>query len=166
MTKPTDEYWMKQALAEAQLAFAEDVIPVGCVVVADDQIIGRGRRRADGHASLDHAEMIALRNAIQLPRRNGRGLTLYTTLEPCAMCFGTIAHNYIDRVVYALDDPEGGATKIDLQGIRRYERGLPVIGKDVLRSEVKALMKKFFQTTKHPYWAAHPDSVLVKFCLE
>lgn len=166
MAQQTDEHWMREAMAEAAVAMTEDELPIGCVIVCQNEIIGRGRRRLDGHVTLDHAEPQAIRQAMSPNRRHGRECVLYSTLEPCLMCFAAIAHSRINRVVYGLDDPSGGGTKVNVRGILRYADEAPVVEKGILEPEIRAMMKKYFQTTKHPYWSAHPNHVLVKFCLE
>ena len=106
-----DEQYMQQALALAREAAAEGEVPVGCVVVRGDEIVGRGRnRRETGKSALAHAEIEAINEAC----RNLGGwrlweCTLYVTLEPCAMCAGAIVAAKLDRVVAGAKDPKAGA---------------------------------------------------------
>ena len=103
---------MAIALDEAKAAFEAGEVPVGAVVVADGKVIGRGRNRTlESGDPTQHAEMVALRDA--LAARPGRipGTTLYVTLEPCAMCAGAILLARVDRVVYGCDDPKAGAAR-------------------------------------------------------
>lgn len=111
---PTDENdvaWMRHALALAQRAEVAGEVPVGAVVVADEQRVGEGWNQPIGARDVTaHAEIVALRAACQA-RDNYRlpGHTLYVTLEPCLMCAGAIIHARIQRVVFAAADPRAGA---------------------------------------------------------
>lgn len=108
-----DIFWMQHALELAKRAESEGEVPVGAVVVLNDEVIGEGWNRpiieSDPTA---HAEIMALRAAAQ-KMNNYRLLdtTLYVTLEPCIMCTGAIIHSRVKRVVYGADDPKAGATK-------------------------------------------------------
>lgn len=106
-----DIRWMAQALALAQQAELQDEVPVGAVIVRDDQIIGKGwNQPINSHDPTAHAEIIALRTACQ-HENNYRlpGATLYVTLEPCLMCAGALVHARIERVVFAASEPKTGA---------------------------------------------------------
>lgn len=102
---------MRLALAEAGKALQYDDVPIGAVAVLDGTVIGRGynRREAD-HDPTAHAEMIALRQAAQvIGHWRLEGVTLYCTLEPCAMCAGAMVLARLPRLVYAATDPKAGA---------------------------------------------------------
>jgi tRNA(adenine34) deaminase len=106
-----DESWMRLALAEAEKALAANDVPIGALAVLDDQVIGRGynRREADQDPTA-HAEMIAIRQAAQhIGHWRLEGVTLYCTLEPCAMCAGAMVLARLPRLVYATTDPKAGA---------------------------------------------------------
>jgi tRNA(adenine34) deaminase len=106
-----DTYWMQQALAEADKALQSDDVPIGAIAVLDDAIIGRGynRREADQDPTA-HAEMIAIREAARhIGHWRLEGVTLYCTLEPCAMCAGAMVLARLPRLVYAATDPKAGA---------------------------------------------------------
>ncbi len=106
-----DEYWMRQALAEAERALASGDVPVGALAVRDGAVIGRGhnRREADGDPCA-HAEIIAIQEAArQLGQWRLEEVTLYCTLEPCAMCAGAMVLARLPRLVYAAADPKAGA---------------------------------------------------------
>jgi len=107
----TDEHFMLEALSLAQAAAEEGEVPVGCVIVKDGQIVGRGRnRRETGKSALAHAEIEAIHDACQT--LGGWRLwqcTLYVTLEPCPMCAGAIINARIPRVVYGASDPKAGS---------------------------------------------------------
>src|SRR6202789_386878 len=112
MEPPTqDEQMMRLAIAEAHAAQAAGEVPVGAIVVYNNEIIGRGQNRVlrDSDPTA-HAEIVALRQAgLSLSNYRLTNCTLYVTLEPCAMCAGAILHARITRLVYAADDPKAGA---------------------------------------------------------
>src|SRR6202789_1364491 len=106
-----DEQRMRLAMAEALAAQAAGEVPVGALVVYNDEIIGRGQNRVlrDSDPTA-HAEIVALREAgVALQNYRLEDCTLYATLEPCAMCAGAILHARIARLVYAAPDPKAGA---------------------------------------------------------
>src|SRR5262249_8675134 len=101
---------MQAALREARAAAEADEVPVGCVIVHDSVIVGRGRNQAEGLADATaHAEILAIgaaSNALESWRLTE--CTLYATLEPCAMCAGAIVLARVPRLVYAAADPKAG----------------------------------------------------------
>jgi tRNA(adenine34) deaminase len=103
---------MLEALAEARAAKDLGEVPVGCVIVVDGEIVGRGhnqRERAQDPTA--HAEIIAIRDAAaRLGSWRLEGATAYVTLEPCPMCAGALVNARVARVVYGADDPKAGAT--------------------------------------------------------
>ncbi len=106
-----DEHWMQLALAEAEKALATEDVPIGALAVLNGEIIGRGynRREADQDPTA-HAEMLALRQAAQvIGHWRLEGVSLYCTLEPCAMCAGAMVLARLPRLVYATSDPKAGA---------------------------------------------------------
>jgi tRNA(adenine34) deaminase len=106
-----DAYWMRLALEEAEHALAHNDVPIGAVAVLQGEIIGKGynRREADQDPTA-HAEMIAIRQAAQaIGHWRLEGVTLYCTLEPCAMCAGAMVLARLPRLVYAAVDPKAGA---------------------------------------------------------
>lgn len=154
----TDEYWMRAALAEARRCLtihpqsatsnpqSEDV-PIGAVCVYDGQIIGRGynRREADGDPTA-HAEILALRDASKhLGQWRLDGVTLYVTLEPCAMCAGALWLARIDRLVFGAWEPKTGAcgSLFDIPRDPRLNH-TPQVKGGVLEEECVQLMKEFF----------------------
>ena len=107
----TDIDWMRAALQEAEQALIHADVPIGAIAVLDGEIIGRGcnRREADQDPTA-HAEMIALRQAARhIGHWRLEGVTLYCTLEPCAMCAGAMVLARLPRLVYATPDPKAGA---------------------------------------------------------
>jgi len=107
------ERFMREAIAEAELAGQAGDVPVGCVLVLDGEIIARAhnhRQRAQDPTA--HAELIALRAAAaQLGSFRLIGVTAYVTLEPCPMCAGALVNARVPRVVYGCDDPKAGAVR-------------------------------------------------------
>ena len=101
---------MGEALAFARIAFAEQEVPVGAIVVRDGKMVGRGRNRREALADpTHHAEIEAIREAAAAAGSwRLEGTTLYTTLEPCAMCAGAAVNARIARIVYGCADPKNG----------------------------------------------------------
>ncbi len=106
-----DLKWMQHALALAQRAADEGEVPVGAVLVKDNQMIAEGwNRPIASHDPTAHAEIMTLRaGAAQLQNYRLGDTTLYVTLEPCAMCAGAIIHARVARLVFGAHDPKGGA---------------------------------------------------------
>ncbi|MEM9952349.1 MAG: tRNA adenosine(34) deaminase TadA [Chloroflexota bacterium] len=106
-----DEKWMRIALQEADKALLKEDVPIGAIAVRHGEIIGRGynKREADQDPTA-HAEMIAIRQAAQvIGHWRLEEVTLYCTLEPCAMCAGAMVLARLPRLVYATTDPKAGA---------------------------------------------------------
>ncbi len=143
---------MKEALVEAKLAFDLDEVPVGAVVVYQNNIIGRGHNLKEKEKNVtSHAELIAIAEASQyLQSWRLKGCTLYVTLEPCMMCTGALIQSRIDRIVYAVKDDKSGAIQSQLQmhKIPRLQHQ-PIIQSDVLSLESQTLLKQYFQKKRH-----------------
>ena len=107
----TDEEWMREALEEARAAERRGEVPVGAVLVRGGDCVARGGNRTIEECDpTAHAEIVALRAAARVAKNHRlEGVTLYVTVEPCAMCAGAIVQARVDRVVYGADDPKGGA---------------------------------------------------------
>lgn len=139
----SDERYMTLALHEAQLAFNQGEVPVGCVIVADGQIIGRGHNLTQLlHDVTAHAEMQAITAASE--SLNGKyltGCTLYVTVEPCVMCAGAIGWAQVSRVVFGAPDPKRGFQTFAPQAL--HPKCAVTAG--VLADECQALMQQFFQ---------------------
>ena len=142
ITPFNDEYFMRKALEEAQRAFDADEIPVGAVVVANDQIIARAHNFTEKLNDVTaHAEMQAITSAADfLGGKYLKGCTMYITLEPCVMCAGALYWSQIDKVVFAATDEKTGASTVGTL----YHPKTKVVG-GVLENEGKELMQKFFQ---------------------
>ncbi len=106
----SDEYFMRQAMHEAQKAFEADEVPVGAVIVSNKKIIGRGHNLVERLVDVTaHAEVQAITAASSyLGAKYLKDCTLYVTLEPCPMCAGALFWSQISQVVYAAKDPKRG----------------------------------------------------------
>lgn len=147
----TDTEYMRAALAEAAVAAIEGEVPVGAVVVVDDDIVATGYNRsiADSDPS-GHAEVIALRAAAdECGNHRLPNATLYVTLEPCVMCVGTIAQARVGRVVFGAYDTKAGAlgSALDLSDSRALNHRFEVNG-GLLADECGELLKMFFQARR------------------
>lgn len=144
---------MHMALACAQAAADAGETPVGCVIVdeATGEVVAEGMNGPIGaHDPTAHAEIVALRTAGErLSNYRLTGLTLYVTLEPCAMCAGAISHARIGRVVWGADDPKGGAV---VHGPRFFEQptchSRPAVTGGVLATEGGTLLRDFFRARR------------------
>jgi len=146
-----DEAFMREALDEARHGLAEGEVPIGAVVVLDGAIVGRAHNAPVALADpTAHAEVLALR-AAGLKTGNYRlsGATLYTTVEPCAMCCGAALHARVARVVYGADDPKAGAAAslYQLLDDRRLNHRANAVG-GVLAEESAALLRRFFEARR------------------
>ena len=142
---------MMQAYKEAQKAFVEDEVPVGCVIIKDGKIIARAHNRKEKkNCALFHAEIECIRKATgKLNNWNLKGCEIYVTLEPCMMCTGALINSRIDRIVYGCEDPKGGAlvSNIRLQDVRLLNH-YPQIQGGVMEKECSELLKKFFKNKR------------------
>ena len=143
-----DRAWMRLALAEATRALESRDVPVGAIAVLDDEVIGRGRNRREAdHDPTSHAEMLALRQAASaIGSWRLDGVTLYCTLEPCAMCAGAMVLARLPRLVYAASDPKAGAagSVMDITRHPRLNHRVQVVS-GVLADEAAALLRRFFR---------------------
>ena len=144
---------MRMALDRAQAAADAGEVPVGAVIVdeASGQVVASGANGpVAGHDPTAHAEIVAMRAAATaLGNYRLTGLTLYVTLEPCAMCAGAISHARIGRVVWGADDPKGGAV---VHGPRLFEQPTlhhrPTVEGGVLADEAAGLLRSFFRARR------------------
>ena len=141
-----DERYMSLALDEARKALAADEIPIGCVIVSQNQIIGRGHNLTETLADVTaHAEIQAITAAAQtLGGKYMPEATLYLTVEPCAMCAGAIGWAQISRIVYGAPDPKRGYA---LYAPRAFHPKATVTA-GVLADECRALIQEFFKTKR------------------
>ncbi|MBU0508955.1 tRNA adenosine(34) deaminase TadA [bacterium] len=145
------ERWMREAMREARLAEAKEEVPIGCVIVHDGVIVGRGHNQTESlQYPTAHAEMIAITAAASaLGSRRLLDCALYVTLEPCAMCAGAIVLSRIPLVVYGADDPKAGAvmTLYSLLSDSRLNHTCEVI-RGVLADECGAMLSEFFSSLR------------------
>ena len=160
-----DTYFMNQALELAKEAAADGEVPVGCVIVRGNEIVGRGRnRRETAKTALGHAEIEAISEACTA--LGGWRLwecTLYVTLEPCPMCAGAIVNARIPRVVYGAKDAKCGAcgSVCDLFSMNFNHH--PQAEGGIMAEECEELLKEFFKQLRvrlqsRPKWK-RPDRV-------
>jgi tRNA(adenine34) deaminase len=148
-----DERFMRMALDQAQAAADAGEVPVGAILVdpASGEVISTGANGPIGaHDPTAHAEIVAMRRAAEtLQNYRLTDLTLYVTLEPCAMCAGAISHARIGRVVWAADDPKGGAVK---HGPRFFDQPTchwrPATDSGLLAQEASNMLRSFFKARR------------------
>ncbi|MEM7656474.1 MAG: nucleoside deaminase [Bacteroidota bacterium] len=142
-----DEYFMQQALLEAEKAFEKGEVPIGAVVVAKHRIIGRGHNLTEQlQDPTAHAEMMAITAACDyLGHKYLADCTLFVTIEPCAMCAGAIRWSQVSRLVYGASEPK--------TGFSRHEPTLlhpkTTTSHGLLETEAADLMRRFFQAKRN-----------------
>ena len=138
--------YMREALMLAQEAYEAGEVPVGCVIVKDDRIVGRGRnRREEKQSALSHAELEAIADACEtLGGWRLKGTKLYVTLEPCPMCAGGIISARIPEIYYGAKDNGFGACGSILNLFEENFRHHPKIVGHILEEECKELLQTFF----------------------
>ena len=143
-----DEKFMKAALTEAKKAYEKDEVPVGAVIVLNNKIIARGHNlREKSNDPTMHAEISAIRKACKKNKSwRLEDATIYVTVEPCAMCAGTILWTRMKKVVYGAKDLKGGAlgTSFNLYEQPNLNHYPEVCG-GVLEKECSSLIKNFFK---------------------
>lgn len=143
-----DEKYMKEALKQAKKAYALKEVPIGCVIVYEDKIIGRGyNRRTIDKNTIAHAEMMAIKKA---SKKMGdwrlEDCTMYVTLEPCQMCSGAIVQSRMKKVVVGCMNPKAGCAGsiLNLLQMKEFNHQVELeIG--VLEEECSQMMKQFFK---------------------
>ena len=141
-----DGFFMKKALAEAQIALDRGEVPVGVVIVGNNSIIARAHNLTEALTDVTaHAEMQAITAAANaIGGKYLHGCTVYVTLEPCSMCAGALYWSQISRVVFAADDPKRGYRQL----------GTPLhpktkVTEGILATEAKALLHAFFHQKRN-----------------
>lgn len=142
ITPYNDEYFMRQALDEAQKAYDAGEVPVGAVVVANNQIIARAHNFTEKLNDVTaHAEMQAITSAADfLGGKYLKGCTMYISLEPCVMCAGALYWSQIDKIVFAASDEKRGASTVG----ELYHPKTKIM-RGIMETEGRELMQKFFQ---------------------
>ncbi|AEV33077.1 cytosine/adenosine deaminase [Owenweeksia hongkongensis DSM 17368] len=140
-----DEYFMKQAMREAELAYAEDEVPVGAIITVNKKIIGRGHNLTERLVDVTaHAEIQAITAASgYLGAKYLKDCTLYVTLEPCPMCAGALFWSQIGRVVYAAKDEKRGFLA---HGGRLHKT--TVLEGGFMEKEASSLLKTYFASKR------------------
>ena len=142
-----DEFFMRQALAEAQKSLKKEEVPVGAVLVFEKNIVSRGHNEPIAkNDPTAHAEMVAMRKASK-KRKNYRlsDCDLYVTLEPCAMCLGAAVHARIRKLVFGATDPKSGAVESVMKfPLERMNHRVEVVG-GVLADECSQILRGFFK---------------------
>lgn len=165
-----DQYFMSLALEQAQQAFDNGEFPVGCVIVQDNVVVASGKRKGTTDempffSEISHAEIRVLM-ALETMESEFRPekATLYSTMEPCLMCFGAIILSGIKKIVFAYEDPMGGGTGCDLTEMPQlYKKSKIDVVPGVLREKSLDLFGKFFNKETNLYWK---DSYLEKYTIE
>ena len=146
-----DQKFMAEALKEAEKSASFDEVPVGAIIVKNDRIIARGHNlREKKHDPTAHAEIVAIRKACKKMRSwRLEGCTMYVTIEPCAMCAGTLLWTRIDRIVFGANDPKGGAigSSFNLFEVKNINHH-PKITRGVLDQKCGSLMTSFFRNKR------------------
>jgi len=146
-----DDYWMARALTLAEQGARRGEVPVGAILIRDDEIIAEGWNQPIGlHDPSAHAEIMALRaGGEQLKNYRLTGTTLYVTLEPCLMCVGAIVHARVERLVYGAADPKGGAVASLMRGfeIEGLNHRVQSAG-GVMAAECGEILKGFFKARR------------------
>ena len=142
----TDEYFMKKALQEAEMAFEKGELPVGAVIVIDNKVIARSHNLTEMlHDVTAHAEMQAITSAANfIGGKYLKGCTLYVTLEPCQMCAGALYWSQISKVVFGASDEQRGFQKLGTQLHPKTQ-----VVKGVLAQEAADLMVRFFASKRN-----------------
>ena len=147
----SDEYWIRHALKLAERVQQEGEVPVGAVLVQNDEIIGAGwNRPIAAHDPTAHAEIMALRaGAEKLGNYRLNDTTLYVTLEPCVMCAGAMVHARIKRLVFGASDPKAGAIKsaFNILDSGRLNHRVEHMG-GILSEECGAMLSRFFEARR------------------
>lgn len=151
-----NEFFMKMALRQAQAALEAGEFPVGCVMVHNNEIITSGARRGtigDRPNEVDHAEMIALKRLHRVDSNiNPRDVIVFSTLEPCLMCFGALMISGIGSLVFAYEDAMGGGTGCEIGKLAPlYQSNQLSITPGILRLESLKLLKTFFSMPENTY---------------
>lgn len=147
-----DNYFMNEALREAQKAFDIGEVPIGAVVVRDGEIIGRGHNlRETTQNAITHAEMLAIQDANHhLGNWRLEECDIYVTVEPCPMCSGAIILSRLNRVVYGVPDLKAGTcgTLMNLVQDNRFNH-MCQVDSGIMAQECRDIIQKFFKQLRH-----------------
>lgn len=144
----TKEYFMKEALKEAEKAYSKLEVPVGAVIVKDGKIIARAHNQKESKTdTTKHAEILAIQKASKkLKSWRLIDCEMYVTLEPCTMCAGAIIHSRIKKVYIGAMDEKTGAVGSVLNLFEDYKfNHKPEVEKGILKEDCESLLKQFFK---------------------
>ena len=151
MKNISDEQFMREALVEAELASAEDEVPVGAIAVVNGEIVGRAHNIREKTANpLGHAEILLLQNLAHMSHDwRFEDVTVYVTCEPCIMCAGGLLQARVSRIVYGCSDPKAGAcdSLYELTRDSRLNHQIETTG-GVLADECGKIMSDFFKNKR------------------
>lgn len=141
----SDEYYMKMALQQAQIAVEKEEIPIGCIIVSNDRIIAKSHNLTEALNDVTaHAEMQAITSAADyLGGKYLQNCTMYITMEPCVMCAGALTWSQISKVVFGAKDDQRGFTNKNLKLHPKTE-----IISGVLEQECSVIVKEFFKNKR------------------
>lgn len=158
MFSSKDNEFMSLAIEQARKSLYDGNYPVGAVLVIDSKVFAfKNNTNQKTNSWINHAEFqLLLENAEKIKEFktfNSARIELFTTLEPCIMCLGTSIMNRIDRIVYACEDPHGGATSIDPKVINEYYHDRwPKIEKDLMKKDSLEMLIQFMENQKSDFW--------------
>lgn len=141
------EYFMSQALKEAEKAYQKDEVPVGAIIVKDEKIIARGHNLKESKKNtLKHAEIVAIEKASKkLDAWRLEDCDIYVTMEPCPMCMGAIINSRIKNVYFGVPDEKAGACG-SIVNLTEYKfNHIPQCEGGILKEDCKKILQKFFQ---------------------
>lgn len=145
-----DELFMEEAIKEAKKALKKGEVPVGAIIVKNEQIVGRGYNLKETHKDpIYHAEIIAIRKAVKkIGDWRLYDSIIYVTLEPCLMCFGAIVNSRIRKIVYGAENIEEGFSKFitDIKSYLKWKKIEVIAG--VKKDECETLLKAFFKSLR------------------
>jgi tRNA(adenine34) deaminase len=146
-----DDYWMRHAITLARQAEKEGEVPVGALIVIENELVSEGWNRPISlNDATAHAEIQAIRSATtKIGNYRLKHATLYCTLEPCVMCAGAIFHSRIQRVIFGAFDQKAGAagSVVDLLSNQKLNHHATICG-GILENECAELLKQFFQSRR------------------
>lgn len=157
MAKELDKKFMRMSLVEAEKAYCEHNLPIGAVLVINNELVGVGSNTQSTKKDwFHHAENILIQmhgGKIRQARKASKNIELFTTIEPCLMCLGAAAHNRITRIIYACPDPVAGSSHIK-PPTKWYEEKWPVIEQGHFKKECYEVFMKHIEENPET-WSNH-----------